>query len=114
MVIEIPTKKKNFRYGIILVKRTAIAYRQNLALYLGYGRCGVGAPLKIARVDFALGGAGFLLTKAGQKKSIKMLTSKSEGVDADGKKATCLPPVLNKAFVSITPTAPIGAGGKKR
>lgn len=24
------------------------------------------------------------------------------------------PPVLNKAFVSITPTAPIGAEGKKR
>lgn len=86
-----PHKKKNFRYGIILVKRTAIAYRQNLALYLGFGRCGVGAPLKIARVDFALGGAGFLLTKDSQKKSIKMLTSKSEGGDADGKKATCPP-----------------------
>ena len=48
--------------------------------------------LKIARVDFALGGAGFLLTKASQKKSIKMLTSKSEGGDADEKKATCPPP----------------------
>ena len=69
--------------------------------------------LKIARVDFALGGAGFLLTKASQKKSIKMLTSKSEGGDADEKKATC-PPPSNKALVSITPTVPIGAEGKKR